>query len=293
MFGSAAAAADKSPAQLLGKPYTLTTLRIPESCGDGSSVVRWVAERVKLAPEFYASSGLVIECADPTLAHSVATGLQGLGRAGPQVVGTVGAEVPGIPLIARDVRASPRVDRLTAVATGSAVVGGGGRAGTSLPLAPVTNGGGGIGSGSGAARGPRAPRPDEVDAYSANGTLTIKTSLRSGQQAYAKGGSLVVLGNVNSGAEAIADGDVVVMGTLSGRALAGLTGNEQAKIYVGKLGKFELVSIANSFQVGQTDGLGDDDALDDPIAYPAASSHTTPTAVFLDDDEIAFVSRQY
>ena len=39
----------------------------------------------------------------------------------------------------------------------------------------------------------------------------------------------------------------ISMGTLQGRALAGMNGNESAKIYVGKLGRFELVSRLRSW----------------------------------------------
>ena len=43
----------------------------------------------------------------------------------------------------------------------------------------------------------------------------------------------------------MADGDVIVLGSLSGRALAGLSGNEKAKIVASDMSKVELLSIAN------------------------------------------------
>lgn len=60
-------------------------------------------------------------------------------------------------------------------------------------------------------------------------TKYIKTSLRSGQREEYTG-SLVILGDVNSGAEVIAGGNIVVVGTLRGRAHAGANGNKKAII---------------------------------------------------------------
>jgi septum site-determining protein MinC len=58
-------------------------------------------------------------------------------------------------------------------------------------------------------------------------------SVRSGQQVSPphRGQSLLILGSVNSGAEVLADADIVVLGKLRGRALAGLgEANNSAKI---------------------------------------------------------------
>ncbi|KAG6616843.1 septum site-determining protein MinC [Phytophthora cinnamomi] len=57
--------------------------------------------------------------------------------------------------------------------------------------------------------------------------MVVTHSVRSGQQIFAQNRSLVVLGNVSSGAEVMADEDVLVLGVLKGRALAGIGGNEE------------------------------------------------------------------
>lgn len=76
----------------------------------------------------------------------------------------------------------------------------------------------------------------------------ITTPVRSGQQVYAKGTDLVVLTQVGEGAEVIADGNIHIYGTLRGRAIAGASGNEHARIFCQSL-KAELISIAGTYQV--------------------------------------------
>ncbi|KDO30349.1 hypothetical protein SPRG_05060 [Saprolegnia parasitica CBS 223.65] len=78
------------------------------------------------------------------------------------------------------------------------------------------------------------------------GMMVVEGSVRTGQQVYAKDQGLVVLGSVNSGAEVLADGDIHIYGTLKGRALAGIGGNTDAKVYVQKFDA-ELISIADTF----------------------------------------------
>ncbi|HET8897820.1 MAG TPA: septum site-determining protein MinC [Rhodanobacteraceae bacterium] len=97
---------------------------------------------------------------------------------------------------------------------------------------------------------PRAPAP----AAAAPTVPTTTTSLhhaqpvRSGQQVYAQGRGLVVAAAVAAGAEVIADGSIHVYGRLSGRALAGALGNEQARIYCTDF-RAQLVSIAGHYRV--------------------------------------------
>jgi septum site-determining protein MinC len=76
----------------------------------------------------------------------------------------------------------------------------------------------------------------------------ITRPIRSGQRAYAAGRDLIVLASVSSGAEVIADGNIHVYGTLRGRALAGVRGNREARIFCQKL-KAELVAIAGQYRV--------------------------------------------
>ena len=70
--------------------------------------------------------------------------------------------------------------------------------------------------------------------------------MRSGQQVYAEGSDLVITAAVSEGAEVLADGNIHVYGTLRGRALAGVKGNTQARVFCQSLDA-ELISIAGQF----------------------------------------------
>lgn len=74
----------------------------------------------------------------------------------------------------------------------------------------------------------------------------ITQPVRSGQQVYAKGGDLIVLASVSHGAELLADGHIHVYGTLRGRALAGINGYREARIFCHDLDA-ELVSVAGYY----------------------------------------------
>lgn len=100
-----------------------------------------------------------------------------------------------------------------------------------------------------------APAPEKkvskakvVDAPSAANTLIITKPVRSGQQLYAKGGDLIVIGSVSQGAECLADGSIHIYGPLRGRALAGISGQTQARIFTQELDA-ELIAIAGHYMV--------------------------------------------
>jgi len=77
-------------------------------------------------------------------------------------------------------------------------------------------------------------------------TKMVTQPVRSGQQVYAKGGDLIVLSSVSEGAEILADGNIHVYGALRGRALAGVQGDESARIFCSHL-DVSLVSIAGVY----------------------------------------------
>lgn len=77
-------------------------------------------------------------------------------------------------------------------------------------------------------------------------TLVIDRPLRSGQQVYAKG-DLIVLGLVSYGAEVIAEGNIHIYAPLRGRALAGVHGNHEARIF-STCCEPELISIAGIYR---------------------------------------------
>ncbi|GGO75637.1 putative septum site-determining protein MinC [Marinobacterium nitratireducens] len=76
----------------------------------------------------------------------------------------------------------------------------------------------------------------------------VTKPVRSGQQVYAEGADLIVLAAVSEGAEILADGHIHVYGALRGRALAGVRGDENARIFCQSL-EAELVSVAGNFKL--------------------------------------------
>jgi septum site-determining protein MinC len=85
--------------------------------------------------------------------------------------------------------------------------------------------------------------------------LVIDRPLRSGQRIYAKG-DLVVLGLVSNGAEVIAEGNIHIYAPLRGRALAGVHGNHDARIFCTCL-EAELISIAGIYRTTEVPLPGD------------------------------------
>ncbi|WP_207486017.1 septum site-determining protein MinC [Arenibaculum pallidiluteum] len=80
--------------------------------------------------------------------------------------------------------------------------------------------------------------------------LVVSEPIRSGRQVYAARGDLVVLGPVSPGAELLADGNIHVYGPLRGRALAGLSGDRNARIFCQSL-EAEMVSIAGLYRISE------------------------------------------
>ncbi len=85
----------------------------------------------------------------------------------------------------------------------------------------------------------------------APGALVIDKPLRSGQKIYARGTDLVMLAIVNQGAEVVADGNIHVYAPLRGKAMAGASGNAQARIFSICL-EPELISIAGVYRTSET-----------------------------------------
>ncbi|KDP88373.1 septum site-determining protein MinC [Cupriavidus basilensis] len=80
-------------------------------------------------------------------------------------------------------------------------------------------------------------------------TMLIDKPLRSGQQIYAAG-DVVILDLVSYGAEVIAEGNIHIYAPLRGRALAGVKGNAQARIFCTCL-EPELLSIAGIYRTAE------------------------------------------
>lgn len=97
---------------------------------------------------------------------------------------------------------------------------------------------------------PAQAAPADVPVHAAvamANTMIIDTPVRAGQRIYARGADLVLMAMVNAGAEVIADGSIHVYAPLRGRALAGASGNTNARIF-SMVMEAELVSIAGVYK---------------------------------------------
>jgi septum site-determining protein MinC len=80
-------------------------------------------------------------------------------------------------------------------------------------------------------------------------TTLITHPVRSGQRVYASG-DLIILSQVSAGAEIMAEGNIHVYNTLRGRALAGVQGKTDARIFCFDL-QAELISIAGDYKTSE------------------------------------------
>jgi septum formation inhibitor MinC len=78
----------------------------------------------------------------------------------------------------------------------------------------------------------------------------ITASVRSGQTIEFPDGDVVVIGSVSSGAEIVAGGSIHIYGTLRGRAVAGTSGDQNARIFCQSL-QAELLSIDGRYRVAE------------------------------------------
>lgn len=92
-----------------------------------------------------------------------------------------------------------------------------------------------------------APAPQVATALVSPGAMIIDTPVRAGQRIYARGCDLIITAAVNNGAEVIADGSIHIYAPLNGRALAGASGNAEARIFALSM-QPELVSIAGVYR---------------------------------------------
>ncbi len=100
-----------------------------------------------------------------------------------------------------------------------------------------------------------ASTPDPMPPPPPPRVTSVKTKLvtqpvRSGTQIYARGSDLVITAPVSAGAEVIADGNIHIYSVLRGRALAGASGDTEARIFCSRL-EAELISIGGRYLVSE------------------------------------------
>ncbi|TLU72817.1 septum formation inhibitor MinC [Lichenicoccus roseus] len=81
-------------------------------------------------------------------------------------------------------------------------------------------------------------------------SLLIEEPVRSGQSIVYAEGDVIVIGSVASGAEIAAGGSIHIYGTLRGRAVAGLSGNRDARILCRRMNA-ELIAIDGYYMTAE------------------------------------------
>lgn len=95
---------------------------------------------------------------------------------------------------------------------------------------------------------PEDPAANAASPVSGGGTLIIEQTVRSGQSIQHMQGDVIILGSVSSGAEIVAAGSIHVYGTLRGRAIAGVGGQSQSRIFASRM-LAELLALDGYYAV--------------------------------------------
>jgi septum site-determining protein MinC len=117
------------------------------------------------------------------------------------------------------------------------------------------------------------PEPEQEQEVHHVTTRIVTQPVRSGQRLYVPG-DLVVLAPVSAGAEIMAEGNIHVYGTLRGRALAGVQGDTEARIFCSDL-QAELVSIAGNYKISED--------LDDSVRNKPVQIYLNEMALIIQD----------
>ena len=206
---------------------------------DIDKLVAEMRERVRSAPKLFERAAVILDFGGLTRtpdADAVRTLVSGLQKAGvlPVAIAYGTSEIEdlskaaGLPLLAK-FRAS--YEPATAVPVGAA------SAAKSIAAEPIAT----------EAAPTKSAEKNSNSAQSEPGLLQ-SLPVRSGQQVYAQNRDLTVCATVGAGAEVIADGSIHIYGALRGRALAGASGNANARIFCREF-HAELVAVAGTYKV--------------------------------------------
>lgn len=235
-----AAATDSASAEaplfeLKAGSFTLPTLRVGAT--DVAALERFLAEQTARAPEFFKGTPVVI---DLSSVKALETDLDFASMVG---------YLRGFDMVPVGIRGGSEQQARQARLMELAVLpeARGGRAATETAVAersevPAD------------AVSSEAPRAQPVQTGPADlipmRSKVVDVPVRSGQRVYARGGDLILLAPVSSGAEVMADGNVHAYAAVRGRILAGVRGDESARIYCRDLNP-DLVSIAGRYKVNE------------------------------------------
>jgi len=226
---------NKTALELKGSVFTLTVLRLYSN--NISSIENELKERLAVGPRFFEDAPIVIDI-ENLKNRDLDLDFKALSQL-----------MRNLRLIPVGVRHGSLKQQQTAIAAGLALMKGG--AIKDLP---------GMKTEQTVAKKPaeqkqktpikKSQLPDKVisDNPISKTTKVVSHPIRSGQQIYAQGGDLIVLAAVNAGAEVVADGNIHIYAPLRGRALAGIRGDANARIFCQNM-EAELVSIDGHYRV--------------------------------------------
>ncbi|MAZ39562.1 MAG: septum site-determining protein MinC [Legionellales bacterium] len=206
------------PIQFKGSLFTLTILQIQQN--GMTKVDEYLAESIKKAPNFFINAPIIVDITDLTIDKETLDSILNILRS---------YDLIPIGAMTKDPQLQHHI-----LAKGLAIFPSNKQ---TVPLAQEKT-------------APKKETKSSTENKAKNPTKLILAPVRSGQQIYAKDADLVILNSVSHGAEVIADGNIHVYGTLNGRALAGVNGNAQARIFCKKLNA-ELISIAGLYQLSE------------------------------------------
>lgn len=209
----------KSAIELRSGKLTVPVLRL--RVADVAEVVAELEAKIGQAPEFFRNAPLMIELNDLAAGSAV------------DLVALMGG-LRALGMVPIGVRGGDEEQHQAATSAGLVVFAEGRSEG--LPLAST--------------EAAQAPAPEPEVHYIEMRSRLVTHPVRSGQRIYAQGGDLIVLAPVSAGAEIIADGHIHVYSTLRGRALAGVRGDLDCRIFCRDL-QAELVSVAGHYRVSE------------------------------------------
>lgn len=217
------------------KSATLEAMRAVLRSGDSSAIAAALDARLGSMPGFFSGEPVVIDCSElPADARPDLPALRdALGRhalTAIAVQAACDATADDARALGMAVLAAENAPRAAPASSPEALAAAPEPVAASVPEAAVT----------------QAQRRTEI----------IDKPLRSGQRLYARGCDLVVLAMVSAGAEVIADGNIHVYAPLRGRALAGASGDTQARIFTTCF-EAELVSIAGVYRTFEHTASGE------------------------------------
>ncbi|MCF7984676.1 MAG: septum site-determining protein MinC [Thiohalocapsa sp.] len=223
--------------ELKAAAFTLPVIRL--LCLDMDAVEAQLAPKVEQAPGFFRNTPVVIDLGELS-ASDADVGF-------PQLVGLL----RGLGMIPVGVRGGSAGQNEAAQAMELAILGDSVKPKRAEAAAAEPSKAARANSAAGAKAQPIVAAQTDAPVIGVDtGSTLIGRPVRSGQRVYAAGGDLTVIGAVSSGAELMADGNIHVYAPLRGRVMAGLKGNEGARIFCQDL-QAELISIAGHYRVSE------------------------------------------